>query len=72
MKKRRSTISTKVMPIAKQNYELAKKHEDFREGYLKKVMRLGNVKSKEDLTDMLLRTDNHIIFLRESGVLINN
>ena len=70
-KRRESKITTKVLPIARMNYRLAKQDATFRDGYLNKVKRLGNVKNISDIEQMLFATEDHIQFLTDTGCLIN-
>lgn len=70
-RQKESTTTTKVLPIARMNFNLAKQDLTFRDGYLIKVKRLGKVKSIGDIEKMLLATDDHIKFLTDTGCLIN-
>lgn len=68
-RKQGTTQETVVLPIAKRNFALAKKHPDFREGYLLQALRLGSCDSLEQVKIRFEECDNHIVFLRMVGVI---
>lgn len=69
MAKKGTTQKTEVLPIAKQNYALAKANADFREGYLLQALRLGDCKSIEQVQIKFNESNQHIMFLRSVGVI---
>lgn len=70
--KRGNTQKTTVLPIAKNNFALAKKNADFREGYLLQALRLGECKTLEQVQIKFNESDHHIVFLRSCGVIGDN
>lgn len=68
-KRKGNSQKTSLLPMSKLRFGFAKQDPDFREGYFKSVLRMGTCETIGQIEDIFNKHDNHIMFLRETGVI---